>query len=124
MQPDTVHYLNIEYIFLRAYEALRGLRIGGDGIPRIVSLIAGNIMIIGMVLSVIILALIVYVRIRLEQVEHAGFHHKEEEERRRHAQVERVGTNSRWDMVVALASSQNESDWRRAILEADVLLAN
>ncbi len=119
-----INYLNIQYIIYRAYEGLRSVVIAPGDVPRAVSIFVQDITIIGLTLALILLALIVYVRIRLLQVEHAGFHHKEEEDRRRFTQEVKVGTNSRWDMVVALASSSDESDWRRAILEADVLLAN
>ncbi len=120
---DTVHFLNLEYIITRVYTLFSG--IGGEisGIPRNVIITAGDISIIGMVLAVLLLIGVVYLQIRLVQVEHDGFLYLEEEKKRRQAHAEHTGVDSRWDVVVALASSSSESDWRRAILEADVMLA-
>jgi hypothetical protein len=38
-----------------------------------------------------------------------------------HAEPE--AKNPRWEGITILASSPNESDWRRAILDADIMLA-
>lgn len=121
---ESVHFLNIEYIMLRIFDAFTNTNVSGDSAMAAVAALVHIVWISGLVLAFIILILLVYVRIRLEQVEHAGFHHLEEEERRRQAQAERTGTNDRWDVVVALASSSSESDWRRAIVEADIILAS
>jgi hypothetical protein len=37
-------------------------------------------------------------------------------------QTEPSPTNPRWDHVVALSEAPNPSDWRQAVLEADILL--
>ena len=70
-----------------------------------------------------LLVLTVYVRIRLEQVEHHGFAELAEKEHERRVQHETHGNSPQWEAIAALAASPNESDWRRAILEADIMLA-
>ena len=77
-----------------------------------------------MVLAVVLLVLLVYVRIRIIQVEHHGFLIIEERERAKRVQDVQVVKNPRWEMVSSLAASSSESDWRRAILEADIMLAS
>ncbi len=80
---------------------------------------------LGLSLSVVLLALVVYTRIRLEQVEHHGFHEKEKAEHAMHAAAAApVAKNPRWEGVTILASSSSDSDWRRAITEADILLGD
>jgi hypothetical protein len=122
--PGGGGYLNIQYVFLLIYEALTGVHVDTTTTYDQTLAIIGDIGIAGMVLSVLLLVLVVYVRIRLLQVEHEGFHVREHAEHERyHAHAAHAPKNSRWDQVLALASSPNESDWRRAILEADIMLA-
>lgn len=87
--------------------------------------IADTIVVVGLGLAFIMLILIVYVTIRLEEMEHAGFHHREMAEHAHHeAQyMQEKQKNPRWDGIVILAHSENESDWRRAILDADIMLS-
>ncbi len=86
--------------------------------------VANIIAIIGLTIAFVMLVLIVYVSIRLEQLEHAGFHHREMAEHITHeVHVEPEAKNPRWEGISILASSNNESDWRRAILDADIMLA-
>lgn len=86
--------------------------------------IANIVTIAGLTLALILLLLIVYVSIRLEQIEHEGFHRKEMGEHISHAQhVEVHVKNPRWEAIALLASSPNESDWRRAIMDADIMLS-
>ncbi len=116
--------LNLEYIILRIYDAFSGVQGIVSGIPRYVIIVTGDISTVGMVIAALFFIAVVYLQIRLVQVEHAGYAFQEEERRRRQEHAEHVGINSRWDAVVGLASSPNEGDWRRAILEADIMLAD
>jgi len=86
---------------------------------------------LGMALAIIFLAAAVWVRIKLEVTEHEGFHAREAKYHHAghgahgeaHAEHhEEPATNGRWDEVVQLANTTNESDWRRAIMEADIML--
>jgi hypothetical protein len=87
--------------------------------------IADTVVVIGLGAAFIMLILIVYVSIRLEQLEHHGFHHREMAEHAHHETefLQEKQKNPRWDAIVSLAHSPNESDWRRAILDADIMLS-
>lgn len=115
--------LNVEYVFQVIYECLRGgCHAGSNGAAQFSSLIAQIwlwIIIIGYALSVLALIVIVYSLIRLFEL--------------RKREEEYYGTlllapdsgkesNPRWTHIEALAGSQNASDWRTAIIEADILL--
>ena len=83
------------------------------------------VIILGMLLTLVLLVLVVYAQIRLVQVEHEGFHAIEEKEREQQYQDEEVegsGKNDRWQRIEELAEGGSEGDWRRAILEADIML--
>jgi len=119
--------LNIEYILLQTYDFLSSLHFDTAHIPHWVSSTVQGVLIFGMILSFILLVLLVYAQIRMVQVEHEGFHALEEKEHETIAHThgpEGEGRNSRWDAIVALAASPNESDWRRAILEADIMMSD
>lgn len=77
-----------------------------------------TIMIIGTILTLIFLGGIVYVTIRTNQVR------AREAERIKAAIPKEVEPyrNERWEKVMKHVSSDNPSDWRFAILEADVML--
>lgn len=87
--------------------------------------IADTVVVIGLGSAFIMLILFVYVSIRLEQLEHHGFHHLEMAEHIHHETeyVPEKHKNPRWESLVSLAHSSNESDWRRAILDADIMLS-
>jgi hypothetical protein len=117
--------INIQYIFLLIYDVLTGVHVDtGTAYDQALAII-DDIGIAGMVIAVVLLVLVVYVRIRLLQTEHEGFHAREHAEHERlHAKhAAQVVKNPRWQQVMALIDSPNESDWRRAILEADIMLA-
>ncbi len=114
--------LNLEYIFSRVYEIVTGAHVDIASIPRYVIIIVGDITIIGMVLAIVLFVIVVYFQIRTVQVEHEGYRQREEEKKRRQASAEKTGVDTRWDTIVELASSSQEGDWRRAIIEADAML--
>ncbi len=125
MQPQPVGYLNIEYLLTRAFDFLLGFQGVVSGVPEGFLHFITGVIIAGMFLSLVFLILIVYSQIKLLQVEHAGFHAMEVHEHEAHeAEVESTGKNDRWERIVELASSANQSDWRRAILEADIMLGD
>jgi hypothetical protein len=75
-----------------------------------------------MTLAVTFLALIVYVRIRIVFAEHEGFETKDRQLVVEEPAIAAAAKNPRWEQVGVLAASVEESDWRRAIIEADTLL--
>lgn len=133
---DYVHFLNIEYLLLRAYDFLFAQPIvtdtyAGASAPaqdtiHPIAVGFGIVAVLGMFITIIFFIAVVWIRIRLEVVEHEGFHAREHEEAL-HAQVmapeaEQSKSNERWERVQALANSTSETDWRLAILEADIIL--
>ncbi len=116
--------LNIEYIFVRMFEALRDVPVDPHSLPGTFVFVIESLAVAGMVLAVVLLVVLVYIRIRLVQVEHHGFLEKVEKEMAKRELELRSAKNPRWEMIEGLISSPNESDWRRAILEADIILAS
>ncbi len=123
MSSNGVDYLNIEYLLVRAYDFLASFHLSAQ-LPSWVAGTTTTIVIVGMTLSFILLLLIVYAQIRLLQVEHAGFHAKEKHAHEHEEEPAKPEGSSRWEHIVALATSQNPSDWRRAILEADIMMGD
>ena len=118
---------NIDFnsIFTGIYNFAHGTSFSVNSVYLELVSIAVVIAIIGLALAFGRLVLIVYITIRLEQMEHQGFHHLEMAEHITHAvHAEPEAKNPRWEGVSILAASPNESDWRRAILEADIMLAD
>lgn len=133
---EYVHFLNIEYLLLRVYDIIsswgivsgvyQGVTAPPSSALHVVALFLGNIALVGMFLSIIFFVLLVWVRIKLVIVEHEGFEKKEKQLIGRSAQSSTFESaqpkNARWERVRELANTQNESDWRLAILEADIML--
>lgn len=124
---DNVDFLNIGYIFLSVLGLIQGVEVVDvSTVPAYVVYLAGQLFIIGSGLAVLLLALMVYVQVQLTIVEHEGFHAKHEAAHAPKAGAELAGThkNERWERILALSASPNEGDWRRAIIEADIMLGN
>jgi hypothetical protein len=139
---DQVHYLNIEYFLLRVYELFTGVHIDVSSVPGQAAYAAEQTALALMAVAVVLLASVVYIRIKLVAAEHEGFHKRDEkmgyghghghgeEEHEDHQEEHHVAQdvpelsskNPRWEHVMTLASSPNDSDWRRAIIEADIML--
>ncbi|MDD5068143.1 MAG: hypothetical protein PHS53_02995 [Candidatus Pacebacteria bacterium] len=85
-----------------------------------------TVKIIGIILSLILIFLCIYAEINLLRVE------REEDEHERHLREHYKAhhghgsgqpyTNTRWLKIVDHINSKNPSDWRLAILEADIIL--
>lgn len=120
-----VHYLNLEYFLVKLGEIIGSIQGSvGDAPSALISTIT-FIYVLGMIASLIFLILIVYAQIQLLHTEHAGFHALEAHAHEKHeAEVESTGVNERWERIVTLAASGNQGDWRRAILEADIMLGD
>ena len=123
MQMGNVDFLNLEYIILRVYELITGLNVDVEEVPYEILYWGGQVILLGFTLSVLFLAFVVYTRIRIVFVEHEGFG-KEASVTTPLEQPELERGNTRWEHIVMLAASPSESDWRRAIIEADVMLGD
>jgi len=144
----SVNFLNIEYILLRLNDIFNNIfafftgtpvqTIETQGVtsPQVASHVLGTISfaseqiaLLGMAAALILLALSVWIRIKLEVMEHEGFHIREakyhtHDAHGEHAEAhhEESGKNVRWEEIMKLAHGTNESEWRRAIMEADIML--
>ncbi len=126
--------VRIEYLIDYIYTSITGVHLFttsqadvsqvqlAHGAEYYVAIIIRDLSMFGLFFAFCLLVMAIYIRVRIIQVEHGGFHHREEEEARKRAPAPSSGVSSRWDMIVALANSDNESDWRRAIIEADIML--
>jgi Na+-transporting methylmalonyl-CoA/oxaloacetate decarboxylase gamma subunit len=125
-----VHFLNLEYFISRSWEFLGGLSPAVAALPTWAVALGWGIIFLGMGLSLVLLVLVIYTHLMMVQTEHEGFHALEERavEEMAHARGPEGETQARirtrWDDIVALTSSANENDWRRAILEADIMLSD
>jgi hypothetical protein len=120
-----IDYLNLEYLLLRIFDLFFGVKSTVGDIPDVVTSFIAGLYVLGMLLSLLLLVLIVYAKIKLLEVEHAGFHALEAHAHEHHeAETISTGKNDRWERIVELASSGNQGDWRRAILEADIMLGD
>ena len=110
-----------------AYQAFTGATGGVDvsQIPTQTLELMTRIAYTGIGLFALFAILIVYSYRRLHEVEHAGWHHRDALAHKLHEQhTVEVPKNAQWSHVVRMANSTVESDWRRAILEADIMLGN
>lgn len=117
----SVHFLNVEYFFRLLYELLTNP--GGFSLQTNFLQLASSVWLIvtalSVIVSIILLAIFIHSTIRFHQVR------KEEEPlfatiHAEHAETER--DHSRWAHVRELVERPHESDWRQAIIEADIML--
>ncbi|TSC69175.1 MAG: hypothetical protein G01um101456_319, partial [Parcubacteria group bacterium Gr01-1014_56] len=81
-----MHFLNIEYLLLRLYEVVHGLPIvsgayseataPASSVLTSIAGVLGSIALIGMFATILLIALLVWVHIRLTTVEHEGSEEK------------------------------------------------
>jgi len=115
-----VHFLNVEYFFRLLYEMVAQLR---GGAPLDLLAFASQVWLMVIILSILasiaLLAVFIYSVLRYHQAleaaapKFATLDSAHAEEQRDH---------SRWAHVRALIESPHESDWRQAIIEADIML--
>jgi hypothetical protein len=116
--PDFYSFFKDVFHFAQSVPA------GADAAYMELVRIADIVVILGLGLALVLLVMNVYISIRLEQLEHAGFHHREMADHLHHPpEYQPEVKNKRWEGIALLASSPNESDWRRAILDADIMLS-
>ena len=116
-----VHFLNVEYFFRLLYELVTRQRVGSVDFDFLT--LASQIWLIVTIISTVVTIGILFVFIQAS----LRFYRALSKEKHLyttidpvHAEVER--DHSRWDHVRQLIESPNESDWRQAIIEADIML--
>lgn len=124
MEPATttgpVHFLNLEYFFRLIYEARAGvfsfsferIALWWEEIWRMTS-------VIGFIFTLVAIAILVYSTIRIRQIRHAEHHQFGTIEE---GELEKKVDHARFAHVMTLIESAHESDWRQAIIEADIML--
>ena len=125
---DAIHFLNLEYLLLALYGILVNIVAWFN--PGQLSLqtltLAIRIAWTGLGIAFFTFCrTFVFNNRRLREVQKEGWHKRHADEEKRSKQKAAVAPkNAQWDRVVLLANSGEESDWRRAILEADIMLGN
>ena len=124
MQSDgpPIHFLNVEYFFRLLYDAFHGTHTAGIGFSGLLAFFSHLwlvVTILAYLASLAAIGVFIYSTMRLYQIR------KAEEpryvtigEHEAHAQVE----HSRWAYITQLIESGQESDWRGAIIESDIML--
>lgn len=124
-QGPPVHFLNLEYFFRLLYDLLHGAGTAGSGGASADNLLSAfsHLWLLFTVLVYLFclaaIGVLVYATMRLYQTrkeEEPKYETKTEEEE--HAHVE----HDRWGHIMQLIESGQESDWRQAIIEADIML--
>ncbi len=112
--------LNLEYLVLKLYQLIFGSGITATDLPNYALSLLQQLSWIAIILCILFLVAFVYTRLRLGQVHDRGHHIRHAAELA--ANQPKNTKNPRWDGVLALVNSPNDSDWRRAIIEADIML--
>ncbi|MBI5405768.1 hypothetical protein HY972_01910 [Candidatus Kaiserbacteria bacterium] len=112
--------VNVEYFFRLVYECFHGAcPVSAAGLAAWLAHLWLYLIVIGYVLSALALFLIIYATVRL-------FELREREEKYYNtllvAPETAEGVRSRWQHIESLASGAQPSEWREAIIEADIML--
>ncbi len=119
-------YLNIEYFFDKILYFLQN-----PSLPFMTN-IGQTINVLLSILAMFFIGVIIYTSIRMFEIrerEHEHLHHEIAEYAKRHAEIERERKENgggykdkRWAKVLEYVFSNNEGDWKLAIIEADTML--
>ncbi len=125
MLSDTagpVHYVNVEYFFRIIYETILGVR-GASFQTDLTALLTHfwiTVTVIAFLVSAALLGVLIYATLRYRQVIALDDEKYQTIHDAHHA--EEVTEHNRWMHVLSLIESGQESDWRQAIIEADIIL--
>lgn len=112
--------LNLEYLFLKMYQLLFGGAVTVSDLPHYGLTLLQALSWVCLILSIVFLVAFVYTRLKLGRVHEHGHHMRHTAEIE--ANMPQTAKNPRWEGVLTLAASSNSGDWRRAIIEADIML--
>jgi hypothetical protein len=129
MEGDTgpIHYLNLEYFFRLLYGSQWSFSTGATPSADPFSVFAAwlghawmVLLLVSFIFALIAFGVIVYSTTRMYQI-------KKQEDEEKYSTLEPVAAEkekdrSRWMHIRALIESTQESDWRQAIIEADIML--
>ena len=113
---------NVEYWFRLLYDCIHGACYGSGNASQFTSWLAHLwiwIIILGYALAVVALFIVIYCIIRLFELRK-----REEEYYSTLLPIagEEGGVNPRWEHIESLMNSANVSEWREAVIEADIML--
>ncbi len=128
-EGPAVHFLNLEYFFRLLYDLFSGgggsssgAVEGGLGFGGLLAFLSGLwlfLTIVAYLFSLAAIGVLVYSTMRIYQV-------RQEEEHRYKtisvAEEQQQVEQSRWNYITQLIETGQESDWRQAIIEADIML--
>lgn len=120
MQDQTVQ-INVEYFFRQIYDLLYGSK-GALNYSLFAAFIASVwvwLTALGYLLAVAGLFLIVYCMVRVFELREREEHYYST---LIHAPEAAMKTNARWEHIESLIESGDQSKWREAIMEADIML--
>jgi len=109
--------IDIEQIFKFIYDLF--VNASGEGLIAFVRATWDFLNFISLFLAPVLFFGVVYATIRLRQIHHAE--HEEFEEEIRAVAGDHQG-DDRWRRIISLANSDNPTEWRHAVIEADVML--
>lgn len=121
---DTINFLNIEHVFYLVIRFFRDFDL--IAVLNFIIKVVGWITPFAVVPGLFLAYVIIYSTIRLKQLEkiqEKKFHALRFKETKGLAGTDPVA-NQKWKQVEAHISSSNPSDWRLAILEADIMLGD
>ena len=114
---ENITFLNLEYFFLLIYNFFTGNH--AVTMPISLNEFWINLSRVSTVVSLLLLSVILYAYLKLRNIRHSE-KKKYQEILIRESPQERH--DARWEKVEQLIASENENDWRQAIIEADVML--
>lgn len=113
-----IHFLNLEYFFRIIYEMRNG-SLSFDGLGEWAMSLWSIAGVIAFVFTLTGLAILVYSTARMRQLKHVEHHlYSTIEDDKLEKQID----HARFAHVMSLIESAHESDWRQAIIEADIML--
>ena len=118
----SINFLNVEYFFRLFYELITspgGVSLELAGLMSLATTIWLLVTGVATIVSIGLLAVFIHSTIRFHETRRSEVE-KFATVHAAHAEEER--DHSRWAHVVTLISSPHESDWRQAIIEADIML--
>src|SRR3989344_5550349 len=117
---NGVAFLNLEYIFLKIYNLFHSIDV--DTLPYQWAIISYYAELVGFVLAVVFLIGIVYAQLRYMQIMQAIWKRRDEQIAALQNRTESRTRDERWEKILELINSPNENDWRRAVIDADIIL--
>jgi hypothetical protein len=116
---EWFHFLNLEYLFALLHDLVTG-RIFTRGYDLAEAMLA--LRPAATLFSLFLLSLIVYAAIRISQIRREERETYRARIREAAARAGAPGENIRWRRVLAHLASPNPTEWRLAVMEADIIL--